>query len=454
MGCRKTWSKDFLVENLNISWVQKEYKNHRKKLLLDREISKIPDTIPVAERELICQEIHVESENIRGERLKLEAQSRALKYKEQQCHRRIHDIRNHKDDGAQRRKFIMPCQNDDCRGFISNSYKCELCKMFTCSKCHELLGPEKECNHVCKEENVKSVETIRQNTKPCPKCGTRIQKIDGCDQMWCPQDHVAFSWRTGQIDTGCVHNPHYYEFQRRVNNGQVPRNHGDNPCNQICSMHELRQINVKIKMGIEKKMNMKLTDMSDNVLVLSLDRIQKWFTNLWWIVQQTFRNKEFVGRQVVTSFDHNLTKIRVQYINKGISKDMMADSIIKLDKMRAKEQAKIQIYSLIMEVTKEHFNTLVDFRHQQSLTVITEGVRDFCCNIQSILIYFNEEMRKISVSHNTLVEQIISRTSEQVHPRRIWISNMRFNKKTINDECDIDRKFLLHDCDMMCAQFK
>ena len=107
-----------------------------------------------------------------------------------------------------------------------------------------------------------------------------------------------------------------------------------------------------------------------------------------------------------------------------------------------------------MEVAKEHFNTLADLRHQKSVSAITEGVRDFCCNIQSILIYFNEQMRKISLSHNTSVEQIISRASEHEHPRRIWLSTMRFNKKTINDDCDIDREFLLKDCDMVCAQVK
>jgi hypothetical protein len=42
--------------------------------------------------------------------------------------------------------------------------------------------------------------------------------------MWCTQCHVAFDWRTGYIETGRIHNPHYFEFKKRG------REHGDIPC--------------------------------------------------------------------------------------------------------------------------------------------------------------------------------------------------------------------------------
>ena len=452
MNCKKTWSNDFVVDKLNSSWIQKEYKEHRKKLLLDREMSKIPDTIPMAERAMVCREIAQDREKIREERLKLNPMIRQLSEKEGQCNRRIRDVQNHKDDGNQRRKFIMPCQNDDCRGFISNSYKCDLCKMFTCPKCHELLGPEKDANHVCNEENVKSVEAIRENTKPCPKCGTRIQKIDGCDQMWCPQDNTAFSWRTGQIDTGHVHNPHYYEYQRRVNNGQIPRNPGDNPCNQICSRQELHRVTNNITNMLESKKSKMKNDEPNRIiaeeLIQKIVLLRSWVGLLWWIVQQTIRNRQYNGRETINNFERDLTRIRVQYINKDISKEDMAKQILKADKARAKAQAKIQIYDLIMEVSKEQFNTLADARSEKSLTKLTKAVCDFCKNIQSILQYFNEEMRKISVTHKGSVEQIISVDIKQA-PRNIYISSEKFTKKTLSLPNTIVREQL----NEYCAEF-
>ena len=55
---------------------------------------------------------------------------------------------------------------------------------------------------------------IKKETKPCPSCATPIFKIQGCDQMWCTQCHIAFSWRTGMRVNGVIHNPHFYQWQR------------------------------------------------------------------------------------------------------------------------------------------------------------------------------------------------------------------------------------------------
>ena len=60
-----------------------------------------------------------------------------------------------------------------------------------------------------------------------------------CSQMWCPDCHTAFDWRTGHVETGRIHNPHYMEFKR----GRISsREHADIPCGGIPSFRELRQI--------------------------------------------------------------------------------------------------------------------------------------------------------------------------------------------------------------------
>ena len=44
-----------------------------------------------------------------------------------------------------------------------------------------------------------------------------------CDQMYCTVCHTPFSWKTGKIVTGVIHNPHYYDWQRSQNGGVAPR---------------------------------------------------------------------------------------------------------------------------------------------------------------------------------------------------------------------------------------
>ena len=63
-----------------------------------------------------------------------------------------------------------------------------------------------------------TVKYLQKDTKPCPKCGARISKVDGCDQMWCVGCKCTFSWNTGKIQTGGVlHNPEYYRWMREQN---------------------------------------------------------------------------------------------------------------------------------------------------------------------------------------------------------------------------------------------
>ena len=78
--------------------------------------------------------------------------------------------------------------------------------------CHDLL----EDGHECDPDKVKSAELISKQCKNCPSCGAYIFKTSGCSQMWCVNCKKAFDWNTGQIETGVVHNPHYFEYMRQT----------------------------------------------------------------------------------------------------------------------------------------------------------------------------------------------------------------------------------------------
>ena len=47
--------------------------------------------------------------------------------------------------------------------------------------------------------------------------------VRNCDQMYCMQCHTAWDWITQTIETGRIHNPHYYEWLRTQNNGEIPK---------------------------------------------------------------------------------------------------------------------------------------------------------------------------------------------------------------------------------------
>jgi hypothetical protein len=217
MKCRNKWSLEFTKNSLNAIFMDNDYKNHRKTILADRAISKIPEFYEGALRHAKISEGDLKMQAI----LKIVAEHQQIINDLYRQHDQIRREMNETPASAAARKFVMQCQNNGCRGMLTQQYKCDLCTKFTCPKCFLAIDGEK-ADHVCKQEDIDTVEELKKNSRPCPSCGTRISKIDGCDQMWCPECKTAFSWAKGTVETGVIHNPHYYQWMRE--NGGVPRN--------------------------------------------------------------------------------------------------------------------------------------------------------------------------------------------------------------------------------------
>jgi hypothetical protein len=261
MSCRKVWNREILVNEFTNVFVNKAYKEHREKVLFERERSLMPETQPYVEIEIKCRK-HAEEIN-RLSRLRMETHRNSseisrldLGYmgKENYVDARIEKARRMSEFSKQeaimrvesdfhnsaihlyrtsgitneRRVFVRACPAEGCKGFLSTAWKCGVCEAKVCSKCHEVkTGGDDE--HMCDPNSVASAELISRDSRPCPKCASMIFKIEGCDQMYCTQCQTAFSWRTGRVESGVIHNPHYYDYMRRTQ-GAIPRNPGDVQC--------------------------------------------------------------------------------------------------------------------------------------------------------------------------------------------------------------------------------
>ena len=56
MNCKNQWTNKFLVESLNRSYIDNDYKKHRKHLLVEREISRTPELMVLVERTKLVEE--------------------------------------------------------------------------------------------------------------------------------------------------------------------------------------------------------------------------------------------------------------------------------------------------------------------------------------------------------------------------------------------------------------
>jgi len=388
MNCKKPWNEKFIVSNLNRTFCDKEYKSHRKDLLVDREISKLPETMHLAEQQKKIEDQQEKAKALRKQHTELQKQVNVLKQEAYKCHNIIYHIKNGTDkESGERRKFIMACPNNDCRGYLSTQYKCELCELFTCPDCLEIIGYTKNDEHTCNPDSVSSAELIKKDTKPCPTCGIRIFKISGCSQMWCTGCNAAFDYNTGKIDTGVVHNPHYYEHMRQQNNGQVPRNPQDIVCGGLCSAYQLHNLifpKLKILMN---------SNVDFNVLSSKLTNIHRVISHV--------TNHELPRTRNQVRLYTDFQDLRIDYILGKKDKKQMGIQIYKKDNIRKKNTELLHLYEILSVVGIENFNVLAIPIGTKPLTSEFLDIINEKNNIlNNLRKYCNGEFAKISIAYN------------------------------------------------------
>ena len=100
---------------------------------------------------------------------------------------------------------------------VDTMVSCEECKYVICGRCEVVLGKENENGkmHVCDVNLLENRKAILEETKPCPKCRTRIYRTEGCSHMKCTFCQTFFDWGSGLI-TESTTNFHYEGLQHRI----------------------------------------------------------------------------------------------------------------------------------------------------------------------------------------------------------------------------------------------
>ena len=209
MFCKQDWNFEFIQTNFTKCFVNGEYKKHKKNMLFEREKALFPSTQVEIEKQ---NKIDKFNDVIKQKR----EQIKKLKQEIKELHDGLEDYLGNKEKKEEKKEKTLNifCSAVNCKGFLKNNFICGLCETRHCKHCHVVLEEESKENdeHKCDPDTVETIKTIQKETKPCPKCFAPIFKIEGCDQMWCTECHTTFSWKHGNIETGRVHNPHYWQY--------------------------------------------------------------------------------------------------------------------------------------------------------------------------------------------------------------------------------------------------
>ena len=434
MACKIGWNREFMDQMFTKKFLTTEYKTHRENVLLEREKSMLPDSIPLAEAvkpmydvkkaaserlkvvtselaslqdQLVQLRINIPFKNaileiaayaeFNDRLLVLNAEKAAKEVASNTLITRIkfvdtfikdpvaafHRYNSDNKVAQPKRAFIRGCPAPECRGFLSTQWMCGLCNVKVCKDCHEIKTVDNEEEHTCKKENLETVALMAKDTRHCPKCAANIFKIDGCDQMWCTQCHTAFSWRTGNIETS-VHNPHYYEYLRQ--NGQaVPRAVGDNPCGGADGIIDLHTVFASFKRFMSTHTEY-IKNTYDNVT--SYHRLYRHI--------QHVELPRFVTNAVIDNQD-----LRIKYLIKEIDENNFKAQLQQREKKNEKKRDIHNLLSLHQLVTVDIFNNIrIDNSVAQWRKAHTE--------LDNLRAYVNTCMMRISKRYSNCVVPIIN----------------------------------------------
>jgi len=366
--CKKVWSGEFIASNFVYSFYNKKYLNRRADLLHEREKSLLPGT---------QESVKYEKKKIKNKKKIADLKDEISMYRELigSAQTKIRKLRDEVVYKCKKKSgFTRACPVDECRGFLSTGLKCGICSTFGCANCHLAKAGRNDPDHKCDPDLVATVKLLASDTKPCPACTTPIYKINGCDQMYCTLCHTPFSWISGLIERGIIHNPHFYAFQREQNGGIAPRNNGDIPCggglpNYQDVVHSLNQVVSKFSFG------------NVHMLVGHINRIElHYYPNV-------------MG-------DVNNADLRIDYLMNRIDDDQWNSKL----KSRMKKQEKNSDIHLILTMFTD---TLTDIFGNIILhtTLLAEKYK-FVESMDELRKYTNKQLQKIGNRYGNVYPSI------------------------------------------------
>ena len=247
MSCKKIWPKNFLNTSFDQVFLTSQLEKHYISLFVEDQKKLFPETLEYIENFKYADKINtirLSIETFQGIaewvqdnkphvsfREELVAESfpslKGLVSKRLMCWKdctdevekliAVHINKFEEFTGQIKHQFIVQrCITANCIGFLrpnkGQNGKCDICKVVQCLHCLDKIAINNKDVHSCNPQVLQTTKLMLLMYKQCPKCKVFIEKVVGCDQMFCTSCQCAFDWRTGQVILGFFHNPHHDEW--------------------------------------------------------------------------------------------------------------------------------------------------------------------------------------------------------------------------------------------------
>jgi hypothetical protein len=398
MLCKSEWEREFMTTYLTKTFVNNKLKTHTEEIFMDREISKLPDTQEYVQHlkhidrsKNLIQDCVTEKNKLLRLLKKQTDMERDLRYELNALY-----IDTPEDTkGRTEKKFTYKCPGGDCKGFLSEKWACGLCDVKYCKDCME---PNDE-DHECDKERKETFQLIKKDTKPCPKCGELIFKLDGCNQMWCTVCHTTFDWITGKTEDGAVHNPEYYRWVREGGR-TLARNPLDVPPRDPCGLIDQRDLLYLMRNIFKPKQNglrNHVVDCPETVIIFNIHRM---------INHIGFKCRDHTTRHDIDN--RQLRDLRAKYLLNTLNKETWKRQLQIIEKSNKKKQDYINIWNLIRIILNESVAKIVQLN-------TTTSVIDVMAEVEAARLFCNKSFAKVGQLYTCVYPGIDSSWNEQLN---------------------------------------
>ena len=383
-NCMKSFTQETIETLFPKSFRRGPLRQQAIQNLLEQEISLLPQTIQKIAREKARQEWTGYFDRMKAlanfiMNRPMEADLERIYEQLRLLQQKMRDLQIEAPNTVAKERVVqhrsVKCSKEECRGFIPLSgpghSTCAVCTSKLCTSCYTLFSNQDlwstHKNTGCDAQLVASVKLIQDSCVPCPKCGTSIQKTDGCNQMWCtvPNCNTAFDYKTGRIINGPIHNPHYHEFLRNNGDaiGQIVGANVDcnGPNRYIFLSATFQRLYQMYSLDLYKP---------NGAANLQYDLMNEWCRELphaHEVYTHVVNDPNATAGYTPDSYEH----LRRDYLNNNITKKHWASSLSHKETIRHKKQRLRFLYDMFLRASTDLFQRFI---HQSGALLETHGI--------------------------------------------------------------------------------
>ena len=303
--------------------------------------------------------------------------------------------------------------------------------------------------------------------------------------MWCTTCHTAFSWKSGEIQNGTIHNPHYFQYMRDANNGNIPRQPGDNPCMDPLPIISFIVNTISNILYDGKYLKLDTLNAASNTplhgpimnknIYFKKQKEDEWVETpyIWFhrdaeYIMSSLRkfrhvqHMEIPACQQIINDATDCRQLRIDYIMNVIDKTEFQNKLMLKDRQRKHNTDLLYLYDLIRTVGIDTVNKIfgvidnqlhlsreeiVAILKNKSVEEILDMFAQCRGEIEKFIEYCNKQLDIIGVSHDSSVRNIGSGL------QRTWMS-FRHIRSLHDKTSDLSGYIILPTCEFSSKKKK